>query len=104
MKKEFRTEKCNTKVENLTNRPNSRMEMTAERIHELEDRIQKLPSLTSREKTDWGKNLKGQQDFGDYNKRSKICIIGVLEGEEKESSAGKILEIMARNSQIWQKA
>lgn len=35
MKKEFRTEKCNTKVENLTNRPNSRMEVTAERIHEL---------------------------------------------------------------------
>jgi len=63
-----------------------------------------LPTVSSREKIDWRKFLKSSQDLWNYNKRSKIYVIGVLEGEEKEGRAGKILEeIMLEISQIWQK-
>ena len=44
--------KCNTKVKNLMNRLNSRMEETAERFSELEDRTTEIAqSKQQREKT-----------------------------------------------------
>lgn len=83
MKWEFRTEKCNTKAKNLMDRLNSEWRRQAERTRELEDRIIELPIVSSREKIDWREFFKSFQDLWDYNKRSKICVIGVLEGEER---------------------
>lgn len=43
------------------------------------------------------KNEWSLRDFWNYNKRSKIHVIGVLEGKEKDSRAEKILEdLMAK--------
>lgn len=43
------------------------------------------------------------RNLWDYNKRAKIPVIRVLEGDEKEGGDEKILEdIMAENFLIWQ--
>lgn len=57
----------------------SRTDRREEIISELEDRI--LPNLNNREgKT---KNEQSLNDLRDYNKRSNIHVIRVLEGEKK---------------------
>lgn len=43
-------------------------------------------------------NQQSSMNLQDYNKRSNICVTGVLEGEEKKGGAKKVLKnIMAEN-------
>lgn len=87
-----------TKIKNTMDRLNSKMEETVERISELEDRVTEIAQSKQQRENRW-KKKKVLRDLWDYNKRSNICVIEVLEGEEKEDRAGKILkEIVAENS------
>lgn len=61
----------------------SRLDMTKEKISELEDRPQKFPKLKCR-----GKKMKKMeqniQDMWDNLKRYNIYVIGITKGEERE--------------------
>lgn len=56
--------------------------------HEIEQ--WKLPNVNGKEKTDQGgNNEESLRDLQNCNKRPNICVIRVLEGEEKESTGLK---------------
>ena len=58
----------------------------------------KLPPLNNREKVDWGKKgTDSFRDLRDYNKSSNVCVIRILEGEEKEGRVKKVLDVMAEH-------
>lgn len=68
-------------VELLLPQLNSRVEMTEDRLNELEDRSMES-AQSEKQKIDWEKKKKADlQDVWNSNKRSNICIMGILEGK-----------------------
>lgn len=67
-------------VELLLPQLNSRVEMTEDRLNELEDRSMES-AQSEKQKIDWGKKKADLQDVWNSNKRSNICIMGILEGK-----------------------
>ena len=61
---------------------------TEEWISELEDKVVEITD--AEQKKEW--NEDSLRDLWDNIKRTNICIIGVLEGEEREKGAKNILE------------
>lgn len=74
---------------------NSRMERKRKQSVNWKNKQQKLPSLNNREKTnEW--NLR---DLRNDNQKTYICVVAVLEGQDKEGGGEKVLKknTMAEN-------
>ena len=82
-------------IKNSMNELNSRMEGIQERITNIVARTkERTHSNTERKQT--AKNEERLRELWNYNKRSNICVIRVLETEEKKGGVEKIFEgIMA---------
>lgn len=52
---------------------------------------------------DWKQSKQSLRNMWHYTRRSNICVIGVLEEEEKEFGAAKVPDIMDKNFQTLAK-
>ena len=87
-----------TEIKSSLDTSNSRIQEPKEQISEVENRLVKI--IDAEQKRE--KRLKRVEDslreLWDNVKCTNICIIGVLEGEEREKGTEKVFkEIIARN-------
>ena len=90
----------NTKIEmkNTVEVINSRINEAEEWISELEDRIMEITDKEQNKEKRMKRNENRLRNLWDIIKHTKICIIGVPEGEEREKGPEKIFEqIIAEN-------
>ena len=77
---------------------NSRLHDTEEQISKLEDRVVEITEAEQKEDKRKKRNEDSLRDLWDNIRHTNICIIGVLEGEEREKGAENTLEdIIAEN-------
>lgn len=77
------------------------MEIIEERVSEIEDRpLEVIKSEELKGRLGGVRKKLDCMDLWDNNKRSKICVIGLPEGEEKYCSKTKFEEIMRGTSHV----
>ena len=79
-------------MKNTLEEINSRITEAEERISDLEDRKAEFTAVEQNKEKRMKRNEDSLKDFWDNIKCDKICIIGVLEEEEKEKGPKKISE------------
>ena len=86
-----------TEIKNTLEEINSRLNDTEEWISELEDRVVEITEADQKKEKRIKRNEDSLRDLCD-DKCTNVCIIGVLEGEERKKGVENIFEdIIAEN-------
>ena len=88
-----------TEIKKSLEAANSRIQEAEEWISEVEDGLVEITDVEERREKRLKTNEESLRELWDNVKFTKICILGVPEGEEREKGTEKIFqEIIAENS------
>jgi len=81
-----------TEIKNSLEAANSRIQEAEERISKVEDRLVEITDVEQKREKRLKRNEESLRELWDNVKHTNICIIGVLEREEREKGTEKIFE------------